>query len=192
MTELMIRTQTTPNPQALKFIMNRDVKSEGKVSFTTPQSCEHVPLACGIFALGHIVQIHFYENIITVTQDGSANWLDLTPRVLGSIRSAMDSHDPSFDIPSPSRAELPDELRMIDEILDRTIRPSLQLDGGDLQVIAKDGHYIKIAYEGACGGCPSSTSGTLYAIESVLRQEYDPDAIVVIDDQFDQGSYGGY
>lgn len=193
MIELKIRTQTTPNPQALKFIMNKDVKAEGKVSFTSAESCLHIPLAHEIFSVGGIVQVHLYENIITVTQDGSANWVELTPRIVQIIKNKIDTHNAWFETPSATaKAELPEDLRIIDDILDRTIRPSLQLDGGDLQVLSRDGHYIKIAYEGACGGCPSSTSGTLYAIESVLRQEYDPEAIVVIDDSNAPDGYGGF
>jgi Fe-S cluster biogenesis protein NfuA len=188
----MVRTQTTPNPQAMKFILNKDVKAEGKISFTSSDMCRHVPMAQEIFGLGGIVQVHLYENILTVTQDGSANWVELNPRIINAIRAKIDSHNAWFEDPTPVRPELPDDLRTIDDILDRTIRPSLQLDGGDLQVTGRDGHYIKIAYEGACGGCPSSTSGTLYAIESVLRQEYDPEAIVVIDDAFAPVGYGGY
>jgi Fe-S cluster biogenesis protein NfuA len=190
--ELKIRTQSTPNPQALKFIMNRDVKAEGKVSFTSPQSCHHVPLANAIFGLGGVVQVHLYENILTITQDGAMNWAILTPRIIEIIQSNIEQHDPWFESSISAPKEIPEELRVIDDILDRTIRPSLQLDGGDLQVTGKDGHYIKIAYEGACGGCPSSTSGTLYAIESVLRQEYDPEAIVVIDESVVPDAYHGY
>jgi hypothetical protein len=83
--ELKIRTQSTPNPQALKFIMNRDVKAEGKVSFTSPQSCHHVPLANAIFGLGGVVQVHLYENILTITQDGAMDWAILTPRIIEII-----------------------------------------------------------------------------------------------------------
>jgi Fe-S cluster biogenesis protein NfuA len=185
MIELKVRTQTTPNPQALKFILNKDVKAEGKISFTDEASCKHVPLAHDILAMGQIAQVHLYENILTITQDGSANWVELSPRVIAVIKTKIDSHNAYFETITTERHTVPEELQEIDEILDRTIRPSLQLDGGDLQVTGKDGHYIKIAYEGACGGCPSSTSGTLHAIESVLRQEYDPEAIVVIDGGFD-------
>jgi Fe-S cluster biogenesis protein NfuA len=36
-----------------------------------------------------------------------------------------------------------------------------------------------IHYQGACGSCPSSISGTLYAIENMLREEVDPEIEVV-------------
>jgi Fe-S cluster biogenesis protein NfuA len=37
-----------------------------------------------------------------------------------------------------------------------------------------DGNILTIRYQGACGGCPSSMMGTLQAIESILRTEFNP------------------
>ena len=62
--------------------------------------------------------------------------------------------------------------------MDRTIRPALQMDGGDLQIIALDGNTLTVNYQGACGSCPSSSMGTLKAIEGILRDEFNPDLVV--------------
>ncbi len=182
MIETKVRTQTTPNPNAVKFILNKDVKASGKISFTDPASCEHVPLAHGVLEISRVVQVHLFENVITVTQDGDATWVSLSPLVIALIKERIDTHDAFFESLTDVRPELPPELQEIDDILGRTVRPALQMDGGDLVITGKEGRYLKIAYQGACGGCPSSTTGTLNAIESVLRQEYDPDIIVVIDE----------
>lgn len=185
MIETRVRTQTTPNPNAMKYIINKDVKSSGKISFSDPESCRHVPLAEKMLNLEGIVQVHLYENILTVTQSGDVNWLTLTPQIISIIKEEIDAHDPFFETLGSGQPELPPELQEIDDILDRTVRPALQMDGGDLLVTGKEGRYVTIAYQGACGGCPSSTTGTLNAIEGVLRAEYDPDTIVVIDESFD-------
>jgi Fe-S cluster biogenesis protein NfuA len=189
MNEIRVRTQTTPNPNAVKFILNRDVIATGKISFTDPQSASHVPLARALLEMTHVVQVHFYENTLTVTQDGEATWVTLSPLVIETIKDRMTDHDPFFETLTDARPELSPELQEIDDILARTVRPALQMDGGDLIVTGKEGRYVTIAYQGACGGCPSSTSGTLNAIESVLRQEYDPDVIVVIDESVDAYSW---
>ena len=70
------------------------------------------------------------------------------------------------------------EIAQIEEILDRTIRPALQMDGGDLQIMRLDGHILTVFYQGACGSCPSSSSGTLKAIEGILRDEFNPEIVV--------------
>jgi Fe-S cluster biogenesis protein NfuA len=54
------------------------------------------------------------------------------------------------------------------------VRPGLQADGGDLEVLELDGNILTIRYQGACGGCPSAMMGTLQAIESILREEFNP------------------
>ena len=69
--------------------------------------------------------------------------------------------------------------RKAEEVLDRTIRPGLQADGGDLEILSFKGNKVEIAYQGACGGCPSSYMGTLDAIENILRYELQNEKIEV-------------
>ncbi|RXJ67718.1 iron-sulfur cluster assembly scaffold protein NifU [Halarcobacter ebronensis] len=68
-------------------------------------------------------------------------------------------------------------IKLIDSILDSDIRPMLMMDGGNMEIIdIKENipHYdIYIRYLGACSGCASGDTGTLYAIESVLKQRVD-------------------
>ena len=72
----------------------------------------------------------------------------------------------------PNKAKtLSPELQKIEDILDQTIRPGLQADGGDLQVISLKNNRLEIAYQGACGGCPSAFMGTLEAVENILQYE---------------------
>ncbi|RXJ81843.1 iron-sulfur cluster assembly scaffold protein [Arcobacter sp. F2176] len=68
-------------------------------------------------------------------------------------------------------------IKLIDEVLDGEIRPMLAMDGGNMEIIdikENTPHYdIYIRYLGACNGCASGDTGTLYAIESVLKQKVD-------------------
>jgi Fe-S cluster biogenesis protein NfuA len=70
-------------------------------------------------------------------------------------------------------------LLKINEILDEKVRPALAGDGGWLEILNLKEHTLTIKYQGACGSCPSSLSGTLMAIEGMLRQEVDPEIEVV-------------
>ena len=69
-------------------------------------------------------------------------------------------------------------LDQINALLDEQIRPYLQGDGGDLYVIGLDGNTLSVHYQGACGSCPSSISGTLTGIENLLKA-IEPDIEVV-------------
>jgi Fe-S cluster biogenesis protein NfuA len=69
-------------------------------------------------------------------------------------------------------------LERINELLDEQVRPYLQGDGGDLYVLGLEENKLTVHYQGACGSCPSSISGTLAGIESLVRQ-IEPDIEVV-------------
>src|SRR5213596_4410451 len=70
-------------------------------------------------------------------------------------------------------------LLRINEILDEKVRPYLMGDGGYLEILDLTDRTLKIRYQGACGSCPSSLSGTLMAIEGMLKQEVDPELEVI-------------
>ena len=69
-------------------------------------------------------------------------------------------------------------LDEINELLDRQIRPYLQGDGGDLFILGLAGNRLTVHYQGACGTCPSSISGTLQGIQNLLRS-IEPDIEIV-------------
>ena len=62
--DLKYFTQPTPNPMAMKFIFNKDVKTKGKISYNGPDECEHNPLAKKLFDIECITKMHFFENVI--------------------------------------------------------------------------------------------------------------------------------
>jgi len=51
------------------------------------------------------------------------------------------------------------------------VRPSLQADGGDVQLIDVDDQgVVKVKLTGACGGCPMSQMTLKMGIEKILKQ----------------------
>lgn len=182
-TPIEITIQPTPNPNALKFILNRDVLTEGKVSFKTPQDCKDVPLALALFDLRGVDQIHFFQNVITISKFSFEDWDALEPAVQTCVENFVEDHNPNFKPNDPEidrRANLSPELKNIEEILDKRIRPGLQGDGGDLVVRDYKDNVLIVKYQGACGTCPSSTTGTLEAIRSILRDEVNPEIEVYL------------
>ncbi|MBA1438670.1 MAG: iron-sulfur cluster assembly scaffold protein [Epsilonproteobacteria bacterium] len=67
------------------------------------------------------------------------------------------------------------QIKAVDAIIDENIRQFLVMDGGDMEIIdiKKNDPFIDIyiRYLGACSGCASSATGTLYAIESSLKEK---------------------
>ena len=75
------------------------------------------------------------------------------------------------------------KIKAIDSVIDENVRQYLIMDGGNMEVldVRQNGQYtdVYIRYLGACSGCASSTTGTLYAIESVLKEKLDPNIRVL-------------
>ncbi|MFA6222106.1 MAG: Fe-S cluster assembly protein NifU [Desulfomonilaceae bacterium] len=69
------------------------------------------------------------------------------------------------------------KIAKIQEVLEKEIRPSLNQDGGDVELIDLEGDVVKIALRGLCSSCPSS-SLTKAGIESKLRELVYPDLVV--------------
>ncbi len=175
--------QPTPNPNALKFIVDREVLHEGKATFKSVKDCESVPLAEALFDLRGVDQIHFFQNVVTVSKFSFEDWDSLEPAVKTTLENMLPEHNPIFEQKNPEderRANLPPEIRQIEDILDKRIRPGLQGDGGDLAVKDYKDNVVLIKYQGACGTCPSSSAGTLEAIRGILRDEFNPDVEVYI------------
>lgn len=178
------RIQGTPNPKARKYIIDKDLKSEGKVTYKIAKECSHIPMAKALFAIPGVEQVHFFENVATVTQGGYHDWGYIDQQVQDCILSHIETHDPKFiefpDVPKDEKREgWTPLMKRIDEILDQMIRPSLQMDGGDIEILSLENDILTVRYMGACGGCPSSMSGTLEAIRSILKDEINPSIEIV-------------
>ncbi len=75
------------------------------------------------------------------------------------------------------------KLKAVDRVIDDNIRQMLIMDGGDMEIldIKENGSHIDIyiRYLGACSGCASSSTGTLFAIEGILREKLDENIRVI-------------
>lgn len=182
-TDIMVRVQPTPNPNALKFVVNVPVKLEGKATFARPSEAFGVRLAEDLFQLPEVRQLHFFENVITVTYADEADVDTLRLEVTAVLQRDLPVHDAAFLVEEErkkkDRSNLPPDVQMVEEILDNTVRMFLQGDGGDIEVVSLKDHVLEVRYEGACGTCPSSTSATLDAIQGILQEQFDPDIQVI-------------
>ena len=182
MSEVLIQVQETPNPNAWKFVLDRPVLLEGKATFSNADEAYGNRLALDLITLEGVKQVHFFQNVITVSARFDVDPEELHKAVVAVIQTRMPIHDPAFGVKESKksrREDLPEDIQKIEAILDRTVRPGLQGDGGDLDVVKYEDHKLHVSYQGACGSCPSSTSGTLMAIESILRDEFDPQIEVI-------------
>jgi Fe-S cluster biogenesis protein NfuA len=181
--DVMVRVQPTPNPNALKFVVNAPLKSEGKATFTRPSEAVGIRLAEDLFAIEGVRQLHFFENVVTVTYSFDADIETLELEVKAVLQTRLPIHDPNFLVEEErrkiDRSQLPPEIQKIEEILDNTVRMYLQGDGGDIEVVSLKDNKLEVRYQGACGTCPSSTAATLDAIHGILREQFDPNIEII-------------
>jgi len=181
--------EETPNPNAIKFILKEPISNGTTHSFPSIQTAEGDPLAKALFDVGHVVSVFYMDRMITVEKDEEGDWDELLPALAIPIRAAESTTSTGETATTAAAAGvggalgaiMSDDPRLIkiNEILDEKVRPALAGDGGWLEILGLKEHTLTIKYQGACGSCPSSLSGTLMAIEGMLRQEVDPEMEVV-------------
>jgi NFU1 iron-sulfur cluster scaffold homolog, mitochondrial len=176
--------EETPNPNAVKFILREPVSNGVARQYGSAELAENDPLAKSLFDVGHVVSIFYMDRMITVEKDDEGDWDELLPALAVPIRAAdavSTGAAAAAAVGGPIAALTSDDPRLlrINEILDEKVRPALMGDGGYLEVLGLQDHTLSIRYQGACGSCPSSLTGTLMAIESMLKQEVDPELEVV-------------
>ena len=178
--------EETPNPNAVKFILREAVSNGTTHQYSSPDLAQNDALAKSLFDVGHVVSVFYMDRMITVEKDDEGDWDDLLPTLAVPIRAAEAVNSPAASAAAAAvggaiAAATSDDPRLlrINEILDEKVRPALMGDGGYLEVLGLKEHTLSIRYQGACGSCPSSLTGTLMAIEGVLKQEVDPEMEVI-------------
>jgi NifU-like protein len=106
--------------------------------------------------------------------------------ILKSTRQEMEqeSAKSSLDISKDFKEMTPEEKKLaIEKVIDEYIRAMLVMDGGDMEIldIKENGEHtdLYIRYLGACSGCASASTGTLFAIEGILKQKLNPNIRVL-------------
>ncbi len=180
--------QETPNPNAVKFILKEPVSYGTSHSFKNEESALDNQLAKSIFDVGNVVSVFYRDKMVTVEKTDDAEWDEILPDLAVPIRAAEavkttngNGKSAAESVGGAIAAAASDDpkLREIEAILDERIRPYLAGDGGWLEVVELAGNTLKIRYEGACGSCPSSLTGTLMAIENMIKEEIDPEIDVI-------------
>ena len=178
--------ELTPNPRAGKFILDQIVLDSGSKTIEEGAYLETDIFATNIFALGIIDLVYCRENFVSITLQSPDLWVIFKDKIKNIIEADLKKYEEGDDEVSSSilddfdRGKYPDlsddeKAIIVEAIMDESIRPALANDGGGLEVIEVDGPIVRIRYQGACGGCPSSTGGTLRVIENHLKSQLDPE-----------------
>jgi len=177
--------EDTPNPNAVKFTLKEPLTWGITRSYENAGQAKDDALAAALFDIEHVTNVFYVDRWLTVTQDGEADWPELVRKVADPIRAAPAADAQTAATVAAATTAIAglspadqQRLNAINVLLDEQIRPYLQNDGGDLHVLGLDGNQLSVHYQGACGTCPSSISGTLRGIENLMKS-IEPDIEVV-------------
>ena len=182
MGDMLIETETTPNPSTLKFLPGQPVMEAGTRDFASPEEAEASPLADALFSLGDVTGVFFGRDFISITAAPGVNWSDLKPDVLGLLMEHFSANMPLFRAGSaagiavpPADAEFAENpedaeiVAQIKDLIETRVRPAVANDGGDIVFRGFDQGKVYLQMQGACSGCPSSTMTLKNGIEQLLR-----------------------
>ena len=169
---LEIAAEMTPNPNTLKFNINRTLAESGSINFTDPEKAKGTPLAEKLFEIQNVIGIMVGRDFVTVTKSPSANWQPLVEPITKSLKSLLESGQALFGSVTPP-ADAPaggsDVETKIRQILDQEIRPAVAMDGGDITFHGfKDG-VVTLHLQGSCSSCPSSVMTLKMGVENRLK-----------------------
>ena len=186
----IVRVQPTPNPDAFQFILNGKVIGDGTKTFDSPEDSVNDILAKALFGIFGIQSIYLKENFVTITKSNTVGWHTLMEKTGHTLEEHLSFYEKGDE---PEHAEdihpileafkkedffnydRDRQTEVVNALLDVSIRPALANDGGGINILAIEGKQIKIHYQGACGSCPSSTTGTLQYIEQFLQEAIHPE-----------------
>ena len=189
----VLRIQPTPNPDAFQFILNGKVIEAGTKTFDSPDDAGDDPMAKALFGIFGMQSIFIKENFVTITKSNAVGWHTIMEKIGGTIESHLQHYEKGDEADGPKgdndvHPVLEDfkkeeffnynndrKTEVINALLDVAIRPALANDGGGINLISVEDKTIKVHYQGACGSCPSSTTGTLQYIEQFLKEAIHPD-----------------
>ncbi|WP_062227067.1 NifU family protein [Aureimonas frigidaquae] len=179
---MFIQTESTPNPQTLKFLPGRVVLDSGTAEFLDSEdAAARSPLAARLMAVDGVSGVFFGYDFITVTRDETA-WQHLKPAVLAGIMEHFMSGQPVMAPGAAGAAGQPSDsgeeffepgdeslVATIKELLETRVRPAVAQDGGDITFRGFRDGTVFLNMRGACAGCPSSTATLKNGIENLLR-----------------------
>jgi len=183
---MFIQTETTPNPNTLKFLPGQDVLADKTAFFTDAENAKISPLASALFVLPDIRAIFYGSDFITVTKTEASSWEILKPQILTTVMEHYQSGLPLMREGAAAKKEAgntysADEQEIVDqikELLETRVRPAVAQDGGDIIFHSfKDG-IVHLEMHGSCAGCPSSTATLKSGIENMLKH-YVPEVLAV-------------
>ena len=166
---MFVQTETTPNPNSLKFLPGKSVSNKGSFEITQKDQTNN-ELVKNLLSINGVEGIFLGKDFISINKYDDVSWDEIKHIVISLINDFYSSgkecvvENALFE----NNENLKDIEKKIIKILDEKIRPAVAKDGGDIKFKEfKDG-IVKVQLQGSCSGCPSSTMTLKQGVQNLL------------------------
>ena len=172
---MFIQTESTPNPNSLKFILEKEIYEGEAVEFNNQIQAEKSPLAQKLLSIDGVEKILISQNFITINKN-KYSWDQLKASVLHvisdfissglnaiNVSENMMSFEVDYDV---NDKEIVDA---ISAIISKKVKPAVAQDGGDINFVKYNEGIVFLELKGSCAGCPSATLTLKSGVENILK-----------------------
>jgi Fe-S cluster biogenesis protein NfuA len=177
MSPVTVYAESTPNPNAMKFVVNKKIV-DNVFEFKSIDETIDSPLAKSLFGFDFVKEVFFDFNFVSLIQHQGNNWDENVMDIREFIRSFIQDNNTivfedriNNNVKTNSKVEFDDISKEIIKIIDENIKPAVASDGGNIlfESYDKNTQKVNVILQGACSGCPSSTVTLKSGIETMLK-----------------------
>ncbi len=179
---MFVQTETTPNPNSLKFLPGKSVSKIGSYEITEKDKVNN-DLIRNILSINGVNGIFLGSDFISINKKNNISWEDIKHVAISLINEYYEMGNEFVLDKKPFAQNIEKDLieieKKIIEILDTKIKPAVARDGGNIKFQEFKNGIVKVKLEGSCSGCPSSTMTLKQGVQNLLCH-YIPDVKEVI------------
>lgn len=172
---ISIYTEATPNPDSLKFVLNKMLLSGRNLDFERGDDVSYAPLAAAIFSeFSYVKGVFIMNNFVTVRKEADTEWFEVKAAVSEFIKKYVaEGKEIVGEIPvaeSTGDTDPGSITQKIRDMLEKYVKPAVEMDGGAIEFKSFDNGVVTLMMQGSCSGCPSSTVTLKSGIEGLLKR----------------------
>jgi NFU1 iron-sulfur cluster scaffold homolog, mitochondrial len=170
----MIQTETTPNPESLKFLSEKTISAIGTEEFQK-QDIEKITniFIKELLTFDGVELVLLSKNFLSVNKTKDISWDELKPMVISHLNDYFEkSKEPILnkkELSEDVKKDKGETVKKIIEVLDTKIRPAVAKDGGDIKFKSFEKGVVKVELQGSCSGCPSSIMTLKQGVQNLLK-----------------------
>jgi len=170
----MIYTETTPNPDSLKFLSEKTISTSGTEEFQKEQKNKvDIPFVKELLDFKGVELILLSEKFLSVKKTKEVSWNELKPMVISHLNDYFaKNNEPILNDKKKSANNANNNSEIVNkimEVLDTKIRPAVARDGGDIKFVSFEDGVVKVLLQGSCSGCPSSLMTLKQGVQNLLK-----------------------